>query len=61
MNAVPVVRRAALEQNPQLRAVLAELAGKISAEDMRRMNAAVDANQRDVKAVVREFAESKGL
>ncbi len=60
-DAVPVVRRAALEQNPQLRAVLAELAGKISAEDMRRMNAAVDANQRDVKAVVREFRESKGL
>jgi osmoprotectant transport system substrate-binding protein len=60
-DAVPVVRRAALEQNPQLRAALADLAGKISAEDMRRMNAAVDADQRDVKVVVREFRESKGL
>ena len=60
-DAVPVVRRAALEQNPQLRAALADLAGKISAEEMRRMNAAVDADQRDVKTVVREFRESKGL
>jgi osmoprotectant transport system substrate-binding protein len=60
-DAVPVVRRVALEQNPQLRAALADLAGKISAEDMRRMNAAVDADQRDVKAVIREFRDAKGL
>jgi len=60
-DAVPVVRRAALEQNSRLRAALADLAGKISAEDMRRMNAAVDADQRDVKVVVREFRESRGL
>jgi len=60
-DAVPVVRRAALEHVPQLRAALAELAGKISAEDMRRLNAAVDADQRDVKTVVREFRQTKGL
>jgi len=60
-DAVPVVRGAALEQYPQLRAALADLAGKISAEDMRRMNAAVDADQRDVKTVVREFRNAKGL
>jgi glycine betaine/choline ABC-type transport system substrate-binding protein len=60
-DAVPIVRRAALEQNPQLRAALADLAGKVSAEEMRRMNAAVDAGQRDVKLVVREFREAKGL
>jgi osmoprotectant transport system substrate-binding protein len=60
-DAVPVVRRQALEQIPQLRGALEELAGKISAEDMRRMNAAVDAEQRDAKTVVREFREAKGL
>lgn len=60
-DAVPIVRRGALEQNPQLRAALADLAGKITAEDMRRMNAAVDAGQRDVRAVVREFRESHAL
>jgi osmoprotectant transport system substrate-binding protein len=60
-DAVPIVRRAALEKFPQLRAVLAELAGKISAEDMRRLNRQVDADQRDVATVVREFRAARGL
>ena len=60
-DAVPIVRRKALEENPALRAALADLAGKISAEEMRGMNAAVDAGQRDVRAVVREFRQAKGL
>jgi osmoprotectant transport system substrate-binding protein len=60
-DAVPIVRRAALEKFPQLRAALAELAGKISAEDMRRLNRQVDADQRDVAAVVREFRAARGL
>lgn len=60
-DAVPVVRRAALEKFPELRAALAELGGKISEEEMRRLNRAVDADQRDVAAVVREFRASKGL
>ena len=60
-DAVPVVRRKALEENPALRAALSDLAGRISAEEMRRMNAEVDAGQRDVKAVVREFRQRKGL
>ncbi len=60
-DAVPIVRRVALEKFPQLRAALAELAGKISAEDMRRLNRQVDADQRDVATVVREFRASKRL
>ena len=60
-DAVPIVRQAALEKFPQLRAALAELAGKISAEDMRRLNRQVDAEQRDVGAIVREFRAAKGL
>jgi osmoprotectant transport system substrate-binding protein len=60
-DAVPIVRHAAVEKFPELRAALPELAGKISAEEMRRMNAAVDADQRDVKDVVREFRAAKGL
>jgi osmoprotectant transport system substrate-binding protein len=60
-DAVPIVRRSALEKFPQLRAVLADLAGKISAADMRNLNAQVDVDQRDVAAVVRAFRASKGL
>ena len=60
-DAVPIVRRSALEKFPQLRAALADLAGKISAADMRNLNAQVDVDQRDVAAVVRAFRTSKGL
>lgn len=54
-DAVPVVRESALQKFPQLRAALADLGGKISAEDMRNLNAQVDAGQRDAAALVRSF------
>jgi osmoprotectant transport system substrate-binding protein len=60
-DAVPIVRRDTLARFPQLRLVLAELGGKISAEEMRRLNAAVDADQREPAAVVREFRSAKNL
>jgi osmoprotectant transport system substrate-binding protein len=40
---------------------VAELSGRISAEEMRRMNEAVDGEHRDPVAVVREFRAQKGL
>ena len=60
-DAVPVVRQSTLAKFPQLRAALADLAGKLSAADMRRLNAQVDVDQRDVAAVVRAFRQSRGL
>jgi len=60
-DAVPIVRRDTLTRFPQLRAALADLAGRISAGDMRHLNAAVDADLRDVAAVVRDFRASKAL
>jgi osmoprotectant transport system substrate-binding protein len=60
-DAAPIVRSATLEKFPALRVALADLAGTISEEEMRKMNAEVDADQRDVAAVVREFRAAKGL
>jgi glycine betaine/choline ABC-type transport system substrate-binding protein len=60
-DAVPIVRRAALEKFPELRAALAELSGKLTAAEMRHLNAQVDADQRDVATVVRAFRASKNL
>jgi osmoprotectant transport system substrate-binding protein len=60
-DAVPIVRRDTLAKFPQLRETLADLAGKISAEEMRHLNAEVDASQQDAAAVVRAFRASKGL
>jgi osmoprotectant transport system substrate-binding protein len=60
-DAVPIVRQSTLAKFPQLRAALTDLAGKLTAADMRRLNYAVDADQRDVAAVVRDFRASKGI
>jgi osmoprotectant transport system substrate-binding protein len=59
--AAPLVRDEALRRWPLIRAALAALAGKVSAEEMRRMNEAVDVEHRDAPEVVREFRERKGL
>jgi glycine betaine/choline ABC-type transport system substrate-binding protein len=59
--AIPVIREDALSKHPDITAVIQQLAGKISDEDMRRLNYAVDGEHRDVTQVVREFLKSKGL
>jgi osmoprotectant transport system substrate-binding protein len=60
-DAVPIVRQSTLAQFPHLRAALADLAGKLSAADIRRLNYAVDAQHQDAAAVVHAFRQSKGL
>jgi len=54
-DAAPLVRRATVEKHPEVREALRALGGKISEEQMRRMNYAVDVDHRDAKQVVREF------
>ena len=59
--AVPLVRHATLEKHPEVREAMAALAGKISVDEMRRMNYAVDGEHRDPADVVGEFRKAKGL
>ena len=59
--AVPLVRQAALDRWPQLRAAMSSLGGKITAEQMQAMNEAVDGEHRDPAEVVRQFREAHGL
>jgi osmoprotectant transport system substrate-binding protein len=59
--AVPLVSDAALQRWPQIQLALNALAGKITAEDMRAMNEAVDGQHRNPSEVVREFRQKKGL
>jgi osmoprotectant transport system substrate-binding protein len=59
--AVSVIREQTLQQHPEIGQALAELAGKISDEEMRRLNYAVDGQHQDAKEVVHEFLKSKGL
>jgi osmoprotectant transport system substrate-binding protein len=59
--AVPLVREESLRRWPQIGVAMQRLAGKVSAEEMRAMNLAVEAQHRDVGEVVREFRRGKGL
>jgi osmoprotectant transport system substrate-binding protein len=59
--AVPVIREETIREHPEVGQAVAELAAKISDEEMRRLNYAADGQHRDVKEVAREFLHSKGL
>jgi glycine betaine/choline ABC-type transport system substrate-binding protein len=59
--AVPIVREDTLARYPAVRKALEDLAGKISDQEMREMNYAVDGEHRDVQDVASEFLHSKHL
>ncbi|MEH2079833.1 MAG: glycine betaine ABC transporter substrate-binding protein [Nostoc sp.] len=59
--AAPIVRQETLKKYPELRTAIAQLAGKISAAEMRQLNYLVEGELRNVKDVVQEFRKSKGL
>jgi osmoprotectant transport system substrate-binding protein len=59
--AVPVMRQQTLQQHPELAQVLAQLADKISDEEMQSLNYAVDGQHRDAKEVAHEFLKRKKL
>src|SRR5215468_7034904 len=59
--AVAVMRQQTISRHPEVEQALDDLAGKISDQDMQRLNYSVDGNHRDLKEVVREFLHTKGL
>jgi osmoprotectant transport system substrate-binding protein len=59
--AIPVLRGETLKQHPEVAVALSQLGEKISDQEMRQLNYAVDGQRRDVKDVVREFLQQKGL
>jgi len=59
--AVPLVREDSLRRHPGIQVAMDRLAGKVSAEEVRGMNYAVDSEHRDVGDVVREFRKRKGV
>jgi osmoprotectant transport system substrate-binding protein len=60
-DAVPIVRRQTLERHPEVRSALRRLSGRLSAQEMRRLNYAVDGEKRDAAAVVREFLRQQSF
>ena len=59
--AVPLVREDSIRRHPAIQVAMDRLAGKVSADEVRGMNYAVDSEHRDVGDVVREFRKGKGL
>ena len=59
--AVPLVREEALRKWPAIGVAMERLAGKVSADEMRAMNLAVETEHKDVGDVVRAFRKAKGL
>jgi osmoprotectant transport system substrate-binding protein len=59
--AMPLVREDSLAKWPAIGVAMRRLAGRVSAEEMRAMNLAVEQQHRDVADVVREFRAQKGL
>jgi osmoprotectant transport system substrate-binding protein len=57
--AVPIVRDDTFARHPEVRNAIAELAGKISSDEMQKMNYEVDGEHRDATDVAREFLQSK--
>jgi osmoprotectant transport system substrate-binding protein len=57
----PVVRKEALDANPQLAAVLDDLSGRLTEEVMRGLNAEVDVDKRDVRQVAADFLRKQNL
>jgi len=60
-DAVPIVRQQTIQRFPMVKTALEELGGKISQQEMQRMNYAVDGEHRDPAVVATEFLKSKGL
>jgi len=60
-DAVPIARPELLTRFPAARQAFERLAGRISAEEMRAMNYAVDGEHRDAAVVVREFLQQNHL
>ena len=59
--AVPIVRPQMLERFPQARAAFQRLGGRITADDMRKMNFAVDGEKKDAAMVARQFLSEQNL
>jgi osmoprotectant transport system substrate-binding protein len=60
-DAVPIVRNDTLQRHPAVRSALDRITGRISAEEMRNMNYAVDGQKRDAAQVAREFLVGRSL
>ncbi|ACK67727.1 Substrate-binding region of ABC-type glycine betaine transport system [Rippkaea orientalis PCC 8801] len=59
--AVPIFNQETFKDYPNLRSIIEQLAGKISAQEMQQLNYQVDGEKKSVNEVVHKFLIKKGL
>lgn len=59
--AAPIIRDSVLKAHPELKDVLNKLAGKISDEEMQKLNEAVDINHKKAMDVAQQWLQANGL
>ncbi len=59
--AAPIVRNKTLQKHPELKKVLNELAGKISDDQMQKMNYQAESEKKPIKDIAKAFLKAKGL
>ncbi|MDF2633167.1 MAG: ABC-type glycine betaine transport, periplasmic subunit [Pelosinus sp.] len=59
--AAPIIRAEVLQKHPEIADALKLLAGKLDEKEMAKLNAKVDLEKQDPKAVAKEWLQSKGL
>ncbi len=60
-DAVPVVRRDTMQKYASVSQALGSLIGKLSADEMRKLNYSIDGEKRDVRVVINDFVNRKRL
>ena len=59
--AVPVFNQKTLQQHPNLTSILQKLSGKVSSEDIQKLNYLVDHDRKSVNEVVKDFLSKEDL
>ena len=57
----PLMRESTLEKYPELESILQQLAGKVTDDEMRKMNYEVNVNDASPREVARNFLQQQGL
>lgn len=60
-NPAPVIRKAVLDQYPEIPGILKPLAEKLTTEEMQKLNMAVDVDHEKVSTVAQAWLKEKGL
>lgn len=60
-NPAPVARKPVLDNHPEIREILRPVSEKLTTEEMRKLNALVDIDHREINEAARDWLEKQGI